>query len=314
MTAQCQACTAPAELLLCAPCIAELRANLTALAQGPYVRTVGGRTKSGRKWHIERHTAGLLAALADVIEGRARIGSGGGHRKRGDEIRAPFEPDTENGKRTRQGEAAALLDAVKAGLSSTLRDQCESRGVELPPCDSAASAALWLASHAHAIACGEGAGLTHREAQTWVRRIERVVDRPIGRKWLGPCPSWLETERRACGVELFAAEDAIEVFCRGCRVTHNCNRLRLLQFNDLEREKITWDRLLKANKVQPEGFDVPERTLRHWRATGRLKARGYRRPDGREVITRHSDDDVPLYWWSDVRRLRSERFSPRRAV
>jgi hypothetical protein len=76
---------------------------------------------------------------------------------------------------------------------------------------------------------------------------------------------------------------------------------------DLERKKITIKKILEVNRIQPEEYRIPESTLRDWRRDSKLKPRGYRRPDGREVITRHSADDVPLYLWADVQKLRMER-------
>ena len=101
--------------------------------------------------------------------------------------------------------------------------------------------------------------------------------------------------------------------------------------NKIEYENITWEQLLKANRMQPEGFRIDERKLRHWRNDGKLKSYRFLRPcscghpharhhkqgcsnctdckgyDGREVINRHSDDDEPLYRWPDVRKLRGEQ-------
>lgn len=302
MSAVCQSCQGRASLFLCERCVEELRDNLTRLAQGPYLPSgAEGKTKSGGKWHIERRSPGLLESLTDVVVGKTRIGSGGGgHRKRGDEIRGLYEPDTEKGRPAPQRAAGLLLDAIRNGLSSTLRDLCESHGSELPPCNSTAQIALQLASHAHAIACDEGAGQTYAEVQSYIRQIEHAIDRPTGRKFLGGCP--------ACGRELFASEDAIEVTCRTCRQTHNCNRLQLLMMNDLETKKLTFDQIVKASLTQPEGYQIPERTLRHWRQHGKLKIRGYRRPDGTSWgDNKNSDDDVPLYLWPDVRKLRTER-------
>jgi hypothetical protein len=126
---ECLVCTAKTELFLCPSHIGELRANLTKLAQGAYIPTSNGRTASGGNWHIERRTAGLLDALADVVLKRTRLGGGGsGHRKRGDEMPGPFEPDTERGRRTAQGQADYLLDAARNTLTTIFRDLCETRG------------------------------------------------------------------------------------------------------------------------------------------------------------------------------------------
>lgn len=229
--------------------------------------------------------------------------------------------------------ASRLLDRVTNSLTTIVRDLCETRGVVpeigrngVPsnadgreshsgsfPGGLAGQAALWLAQHVSAIAASEGAGQTFLEIRRFMGderhdgEIGKVINRPIPMRTLGKCPTWIEEKRMACGVELSCRQGDVEVYCRGCRHTHNPDRLQLLLMKDLERKKIAFDKILKANRIQPEEYQVPERTLRWWRQESKLKPRGYRRPDGREVITRHSDDDVPLYLWDDVRKLRTEK-------
>jgi hypothetical protein len=267
-------------VFICPSCTNQLRSLLGSLVAGP---EVAGRPSSG-----------LLEDLADVILRRTKLGDTGGHRKRGDDNPGLYEPDTENGKRTRQAEAVMLADAINNGLTTIVRDLCESRGQEQPQLDTE-GCARWLAEHVGAIACDESAGQWHAEIAAYVHRIERCIDRPLRRRWLGPCPTWDDQERKACGTDLYANEDAIEVYCRKCRATHNCNRLKLLQQGDLERQRITWDKLLKANKDQPDEFRVSERTLQLWRQQGRLRPRG------------HDDAGEPLYLWGDVRKLRAQK-------
>lgn len=222
--------------------------------------------------------------------------------------------------------AVNMLDKVHNALTTIVRDLCESRGVELPasvaqggqtPLVACKRLARWLSEHVDVIAGGEDAGHTLTEIRGFVgdaRRdgdIGRIVNRPVPMRWLGRCPTWNEDRRSACGFELRCRQDAAEVFCPRCRQVHNPDRLQLLMMNDLERKKLTWDQVLKANRIQPEEYRIPERTLRHWRQPGengepaKLKPRGYLRPDGRHVINRHTNEDVPLYLWPDVRRLRA---------
>ena len=333
---QCQSCSARATLALCNRCIEELKADLLALARGPKVNG--------------KPTDGLLDALADVELKQTKLGNGGGHRKKGDDLPIPYLPDTgkmvkdkKTGEDTDvpilspQGKAAMLLDRARNTLSTIVRDLCESRGIDVMrafrvvPQDfsgpllpgwrrtprtwapTSAEMAAWLAGAVHAIACDEGAGVWRADVDSLVRAIQRAVDRPTRRVWLGDCPTWNEQARTVCGVSLWAPEDAVEVWCYRCRSTHDCNRLKLLQYSDLEREKVPWEKILRANKSQPLDRQIPERTLQSWRRPGkdgqppRLKIRGYRRPDGRTVINRHSDEDVPLYLWPDVRKLRDEK-------
>lgn len=132
---QCQVCQGRSTLYLCPQCTQTLKGNL-----------VNGRS-----------TPGLLANLADVEIKHTRMGGGSGHRKRGDEMPAPFEPDTEKGRATKQGEASRLLADARNILSTTIRDLCESRGVEVPQLAKTTHMAVWLAASVHAIACDESA-------------------------------------------------------------------------------------------------------------------------------------------------------------
>jgi hypothetical protein len=229
--------------------------------------------------------------------------------------------------------AAELLDAIANTLTTIIRDICETRGVPLRnvrgyprgfigPLQHGAIRcertqrpqfwALWLTEHVLAVAAGEDASQTYNEIHRLIGDeqrdgdIGRLINRPIPQKFLGKCPTWREAERKICGMELQARADDIEVSCPRCRQTHNCNRLQLLMMNDLEREKMTVERILELNRLLPEEYRISERTLRRWRQHGKLKPRGWQRPDGSHEISRHSDDDEPLYLWPDVRKLRAE--------
>lgn len=217
--------------------------------------------------------------------------------------------------------AADLLDAVRNSLTTWTRHLGETRGIVfvrpgfigplLPGhvrlANTTPAIVAFLAEHVGAIACDESAGECLAELEDHVRAIEKVINRPTRRVWLGDCPTWHERTRRICGVSLWALEDAVEVRCQHCRGTHDPQRLKLLLFNDLERKKVPWTKILQANKSQPEDRRVNERTLQSWRRSGRLSIRGYLRPNGREVINRHSDEDEPLYLWPDVRKLRDAK-------
>ena len=299
MTHQCDSCTAPATLAICSRCTEELKAQLHALAHGP---KVNGHT-----------TAGLLDACEDVVLRRTRLSTGGGHRKKGDEQPAPFAPDEERLDKdgrvipSRQEKAARLLTSARNTLSTTIRDLCETRGVECPEIPDVGDMALWLAGNIHAIACDESAGKVRAEVDSLVRSIKTVVDKPIAIQRLGYCPTELDGQQ--CRTLLSAREDAIEVYCPKCRTTRSCDRMRAITAAEARRTYITWEQVLEANKEfgALEGRDrrVNERTLQNWRATGALKPRGYLRPSGRRGNHRRSDEDEPLYSWPDVEELRA---------
>ncbi len=296
---QCGSCTAPATLAICNRCTEELKAQLHALAHGP---KVNGHS-----------TAGLLDACEDVVLRRTRLSTGGGHRKKGDEQPAPFAPDEERLDKdgrvipSRQEKAARLLTSARNTMTTTIRDLCETRGVECPEIPDAGDMALWLAGNIHAIACDESAGRVRAEVDSLVRSIKTVVDKPIAIQRLGYCPTELDGQQ--CRTLLSAREDAIEVYCPKCRTTRSCDRMRAITAAEARRTYITWEQVLEANKEfgALEGRDrrVNERTLQNWRATGALKPRGYLRPSGRRGNHRRSDEDEPLYSWPDVEELRA---------
>ncbi len=296
---QCASCTAPAALFLCARCQTELRAQLHALAHGP---KVNGHS-----------TAGLLDACEDVVLRRTRLSTGGGHRKKGDEQPAPFAPDEERLDKdgrvipSRQEKAARLLTSARNTLSTTIRDLCETRGVECPEIPDVGDMALWLAGNIHAIACDESAGKVRAEVDSLVRSIKTVVDKPVAIQRLGYCPT--EVNGAQCRTLLSAREDAIEVYCPKCHTTRSCDRMRAITAAEARRTYITWDQVLEANKefgaLEGRERRINERTLQNWRATGALKPRGYLRPSGRRGNHRRSDEDEPLYSWPDVEELRA---------
>lgn len=294
---QCQTCSAPAELFICRECVTTLRANLVKLARGPVVR--------------DKPTQGLLADLADVVLKRTQIGNGSGHRKRGDEMPAPFEPDVEKLDKdghlvlTMQGRADQLAIAARNTLSTIIRDLCETRAVTPSLDGDPVVMAAWLVRHVQVIACDESAGKTFDEIDALVRQIERVVDRPVKIELLGFCITQLDNNR-SCDTALRAREDAIEVRCRKCRTTRRCDTVRAQGQSDARRALIPWSKVLETNKSQPEGWRVNERTLRNWRATGVLRPREYLRPDGSHGFVKRTNDDVELFKWNDVEQLRTK--------
>jgi hypothetical protein len=331
---ECYCCSARSTLYLCARCIEELKAQLISLARGPKLNS--------------KPTSGLLDALVDVELKRTRLGNGSGHRKKGDEMPILFTPhtgkmvkDKKTGEDTDvpilspQGNAAMLINQAGNTLSTIVRDLCESRGIDVMrafrvvPADfpgplmpgwkragrcwspTNAEMALWLSGAVHAIACDESAGQWRAEIDSLVRAIQRVIDRPVKIELLGLCITQMDN-RKTCDTALRAPEDAIEVRCPKCRTVRRCDTVRAQGQGDAKRAFITWDRVLKTNKLQPEGWRVDERKLRDWRATGVIKIHRYLWPDGKTMtIHRHSADDSPLYRWGDIEQLRSQKRLPR---
>lgn len=340
---ECKACGARSQVFLCRDHVAELSDLLGSLVSGGTVteRVQEGRTASGGGWWVERDRplAGLLQHLQEAVVGQVRHGDARGPRVArrdghldGESLLAshietfPNDDEPNLDAARRQRERAALSHALAQGrlnaraaevlvkarkmLEAWVDDVAATTGVRFTPVSpfDVEGTALWVAGHAHSLANLESAGRTLRQATRLVGQIERAVNRPAPRRYLGRCPTWIDSAAKICGKQLEADEDAIEVQCTDCHRVHNCNRLQLVMVNDLAREKVTIGRILEINRRLPEDYQIPARTLRRWRKEGKLKPHGYRRPDGRTGIARHSDEDVPLYLWRDVEKLRSERW------
>ncbi|AXN50959.1 hypothetical protein MMRN_38630 [Mycobacterium marinum] len=329
---ECQSCTAPTELYLCAQCTDELRAELISLARGP---KAGGRP-----------TAGLLEALNDVVTRQTCMGGGTGHRKRGDELPDPFEPHTSKSeladddrwtKLTKQGQASELLSAARNSLGTIVHDVLESRGLDLEPaflmadkgfigpllpgwrrmpsgwCPTTAEVARWLAVHVHAIACDESAGTWKREIDALARKIKRAIDRPPAPRFCGQCDTRID--RKICGLMLYARREAIEVTCSQCRITHNIDALYNRWLNSIDYRIATREELIGNQRAaNPELYDtgimgaldepVSWQQFSRWCRERHLKPVRYMRPNGRRGFFRHSDQDIAEYRVGDVRRVR----------
>lgn len=298
MSTTCRACKGPAQTFLCAKCTKSARDLLAELP-----------------WWIDR--------LNEAVVGQVKLHDGGGSSRpvmHGDTDLASHirtlpgctcveECDCDPLVARRKRERAALVHALALGgvnatasdlhaeISNTLgtwiRHLCESRGAQPPQLATAGRMAQWMRSNVDAIAADESAGECVDELADIRKRIERTINRREPRKFLGHCPTWNEESQKACGRELSAPSDADHVRCKHCRTTHNCNRLQLLLVGDMEREKVTATRVRALNRLIPQEYRIPERTLRHWIATGKLKARG------------NNGNGEPMYLWADVRKMRA---------
>ena len=209
--------------------------------------------------------------------------------------------------------ASELLGAIDDSLRYWVKEICDTRGVvyERSPLARATAPgsefATWLRVHITAVSASEFAGDICGDIETHLDDIIEAVNRPRHVLFLGLCPTWDDDRHSTCGRRLRAPQDAIEVHCRACGHTHNVNRLLMGQLADAEREPLPFDELVRINACLPEGYGVPARTLRFWRQTEALKPRGWLRADGHRGIARHNIEDVPLYSWADVKRLRDAR-------
>lgn len=219
--------------------------------------------------------------------------------------------------------ASELLAEIASGLVYWCLVLCETNGINYEPLPSrrslGANHAHWLASNIDLIASSQDAGDIAADILGRDKRrrgitdqIVQVINRPIRMVYLGNCQTWMDDDMSACGFTLRAPEDSVEVYCPGCKRTHNCHRLLLELVDRAEREVVTFDELSRTNRLMHAEYRVATRTLQHWRASGLLRARQWVRPDGRRGLTQHGPDDVPLYSWADVKRLQLRK--PQKAV
>lgn len=200
--------------------------------------------------------------------------------------------------------ASELLAEIADSLGYWCRVLCEHRGIPMPVLRSTPRYAQWLALHIHDIAATDSANDIATDIEGHLDDIVATVNRPIRIWYLGQCPAWDDKHDRACGADLRAPEGALETYCPRCHCTHSVNRLFLARIDEAERQVVTFKEILSINRGMPADYRIAPRTLQHWRTTGLLRAHQWQRPDGRKGLTQHHDEDVPLYSWADVKRLR----------
>lgn len=157
---------------------------------------------------------------------------------------------------------------------------------------SAAAMARFLAKHVSAIASSEDAGMCFAEVQNAVDAIERMINRPIPPRFLGPCPTILEAGE--CNTALMAGRDDREVVCPSCKSTHNVEDLLQRQVDRTSDMSFTISELYGT--IMPAVCEyVPMSTLRHWIVKDRLIPTGY------------DAYGEPRFLLDDVRKLREAK-------
>lgn len=325
----CQHCTAPCQLYLCGRCTAELRALLRSL--------VTTTSRGGKR------TLGWLEYLTDAAVSQTAMGQPARHIRTepvhldGDATLAshieayPDDETTDIDQARRDRQSAALRHALAAGkvnarASDLLADARviigdwtghinARRDLRWQPdhVPTTAEMAAWLASHADAIACDEMAGQLHAQIDRLVRRIKNVINRAIPPRFCGPCTNVVYRKaddgvirKVTCGTLLDAQPRATEVTCPSCNTAHDVEHLIETLARRTDHMRFTSaDVLLIMTAL---GTPIPERSWRRWRKEGRVKIRGYQRPDradgnrGAIGLTRRTDDDEPVYRLAEVRK------------
>ena len=275
MPATCRRCSRPSpDAFLCRSCCDDLNELLTGMAHGNSLR--GGEGRWSRPW---------LVSLEDAALGHTRLGESQRH---GSDCNSPLP----------FGEiASTLFDSVKAMLSTWVRHLLEARGVSIPDTiQTAVGCAAWLAQHVDAVAQDEAAGDIFNDIANAIVQIERVVNRPVPDRYLGPCPVALSdgNGERICSMQLTASREATSVQCSQCKTTHSVAELHEAQMRTTDQMSFSISELYRLILPVVREY-VPMRTLQHWAARGTL------------VPTGHDRDGEPRYLLADVRYLREKR-------
>ena len=172
-------------------------------------------------------------------------------------------------------------------------------------CVTSVACAAWLAEHVDAIAQDEAAGEIFADVASAVIQIERVINRPLPPRFLGPCPT------RGCATRLTAERTATEVTCSECQAVHQVDELVRLMMHYIAFQPFTSLELLGSRTSDMPGvleqldITVARSTFHRWRKLGAIPVRGWRTRDGAAWSTRTSPDDEPTYWVSDIQKLAS---------
>lgn len=292
---ECVQCRGKAQLFLCQPCASELRDMLVGLARGQLL-------PSGH------YAKGWLDFLHDEAVGDTRKGESA---RRSSDLTTPMPVNLK---------ASELYNQVGNTLTTCVRDLCETRGAMFHPVQSVGVAfigplladwvrlptgyvatsgdcARWLARHVDAIAADESAGVVFAEIKRCVEEIERVINRPIPDRFLGPCPALLNDNygERICNAELTSPhrdEDLVQ--CAACKTTHCVAQLHDQLMRTTDAMSFTLHELYRM--ILPINREsVPLRTLQHWVARNKLVPTGY------------GADGEPRFLLAHVRELREKK-------
>lgn len=169
-----------------------------------------------------------------------------------------------------------------------------------------AKLAFFLALHVNDIAADEQAGDCFNEVYANIKRILSIINRPIPPRFCGPCPSpHPDDGGRQCGMALMARRDAVDVRCPQCGNTHNVEVILRNLLVNVEHWRFTVKEILMI--METLGDRLPERTFQRWRKTGVVSPTGWRRPDGRVVVSQRNCEGnaEPMFRLSDVRRAKA---------
>lgn len=124
--------------------------------------------------------------------------------------------------------AADVAYDLHGALTSWVDEVCTQRQLLHPGMARSADSAKWLWQHVIDLALTPNAEVALDEIRDAVQRAERIIDRPQGRVYVGPCGE--EQDAGRCGADLYAVIDKPVVKCKECGAVHPVGeRRRALQ-------------------------------------------------------------------------------------
>ncbi len=176
----------------------------------------------------------------------------------------------------------------------------------------------FLAAHILKLAADQDIGDLPKELAGYIRRGEKLINPPIPPMFCGPCPTTIAEHSRCkdakgqptcnyrkhgCATRLIVKRGALEVTCPFCKTTHDIQKLINSLLPRADEYRCTIPEMYDV--LQMLGERIPIRTLYTWAKNRALPIRGYMRLDGNIGLTKHSDDDKPVYRVAEARKLRA---------
>lgn len=120
--------------------------------------------------------------------------------------------------------AADIAYDLHGALTSWVNEVCTQRQLVFPGVDRSGRMARWLWQHVIDLALTTNAETALDEIRDAVQRAERIIDRPQGRVYVGPCGEDQDAGR--CGADLYAVVDKPVVKCQECGASHPVDERR----------------------------------------------------------------------------------------
>ncbi|WP_067573660.1 hypothetical protein [Nocardia acidivorans] len=169
------------------------------------------------------------------------------------------------------------------------------RGAEslAEPASPIEQAAIWLACNPRVLRTHSAAGDILADITGATEAVRRVIDLPVERRYLGPCPH--------CSGDLRAAVGETWVRCRGCLTQYPVSELEDAARASAAHRLYTAYELVR---VLPElGAPIAKTTLYRWIRARKLVERGWMDRARRITTTKHHATDTAVYRAGDAMAL-----------